>query len=282
MLEIDATAASISVTKKQKVLINRNYGWLDKKQTKPFPYNGVIGIASCEKPITNAAIKVLFKKKRLKLNTKLTKILKITPEKTKYDKRIHKITIQHILDHTSGWGPTPLLGIDQSFRSKSRKEQVKAILENDLIHKPGEVAEYCNFGYDLLRYILRAGSKKTPTQFFIEDLPDVANTFYDTVKESPKQTPAVWNVKDGGPIAASSLTLCSFMEAFWLNGEERRSSGQNWAMYGSLPTSTAIMFWHPNGHNIAIIFNSRGSVNHDQIRARIEPILAKTLKVVKS
>ncbi|WDE96874.1 serine hydrolase [Lentisphaera profundi] len=270
----NCTTASISVSKKNRTIVSRSYGWLDEAKTKPAPENVIIGIASCEKPITKAAIKYFFKKKRIDLDSSLLDLLKIKAPTQNYDKRIHDITINHILDHKAGWGADPLSKIPRKIKvhNLAIDEQLSHVLSKSLVTKPGSKDAYCNFGYDLMRYILTSLSKSSPEQFFITSLPRVDNDFYSYLNPINNKN-IVWNIETGGPISASSSTLCSFMDQFWLTGEERKSGRPTWVMYGSLDGSTAIMDWRSDGYNVAILFNSRGGVTHDQIRDKVNATL---------
>ena len=46
-----------------------------------------------------------------------------------------------------------------------------------------------------------------------------------------------------------------------------------WQMNGSLPGSTALMLWRPDGTDLAFIFNGRGDANHDEIKRELEGVL---------
>jgi len=54
-----ASAAALAIARKGVMVHSRGYGWSDKEKTMPMQPNTMIGIASCEKPITAAAIRKL-------------------------------------------------------------------------------------------------------------------------------------------------------------------------------------------------------------------------------
>lgn len=60
-----------------------------------------------------------------------------------------------------------------------------------------------------------------------------------------------------GGLIASSVALVQFAQNYWLTGEPRNGNGQNWIFFGSLPGTHSMLFWRPDGINIAVLFNQR-------------------------
>src|SRR5580700_5846377 len=57
--KINCTAGALAISKGDTLLYERSYGWLDREHKIPAPVNAYIGLASCEKPITAAAVRRL-------------------------------------------------------------------------------------------------------------------------------------------------------------------------------------------------------------------------------
>ncbi len=283
MQRIGCTAAALAVAERGAVVYSRGYGWLDRDKRVAAVPDLMIGIASCEKPVTAAAIKQMAAEGRLDLDAKLFDLLKIKPAGPVADDRMQKITIGHLLEHKAGWGPDPVsTAADQLSRTGKAKEPpsieslLSVIMTGKLKNAPGDVAEYSNFGYDTLRVVLQKVSGRLPGDYFRNVLlqPDRVPGFQDAA--APLRTgapPLVWNAASGGPISASAPSLLAFMRRYWLTGEPRDNGNPLWVMYGNLDGSTALMVWRPDGIDLVALFNGRGNASHDEISRNLQTVI---------
>lgn len=274
MNRIGCSAATMAIADHGAIVYSRGYGWIDKEKKIATQPDTMIGIASCEKPVTAAAIKQLARDGGLDLDAELFALLKIKPRGPVTDSRMNSITIRHILEHKAGWGSDPIAGLTTHQRKSGVTDPVfiesslSVLMTQQLKHDPGSISEYCNFGYDTLRHVLQKVSGKQPDSYFRTVLfkPDSVRGFYGIGSPHPKDMPPlVWNAEAGGPVSASAPALLTFMRNYWLTGEPRDSGNPLWVMYGSLNGSTAIMVWRPDGIDLVALFNGRGSVTHDEI-----------------
>lgn len=282
--KLNCSAGALAVSKEGRLLYARGYGWLDLEHSRPAPANVLIGIASCEKPITASAVRILAGKHKLKLDEPFFKTLDIQPRGTVEDPRVKSITVLNVLDHKSGWGSdihdhlvklAEASGMKPPWTMPILLRQVMGLrLEAD----PGKVFNYSNFGYDALRYLLEVKSGETPGSFFREKLlkkksQDVGQPGEAATEEVIGRR--VWNVNDGGPVYASASYLTEFMREYWMSGQPRTGNGQVWVMYGSLDGSTALMLWRGDGLNVAALFNGRNETTHDAIKTALEQALVE-------
>jgi len=132
-----------------------------------------------------------------------------------------------------------------------------------------------------MRYVVALESRVRPGIYYRDRL--LQKSTCRDVGQPAELTPAqqtyraVWNLKDGGPIFASAKYLCAFMEEYWLTGRPRDFSYPLWVMDGSLPGSTAIMFWRPDGINIAAVFNGRNDTKHAEIQSALSDAVNQIL-----
>jgi hypothetical protein len=63
------------------------------------------------------------------------------------------------------------------------------------------------------------------------------------------------------------------MECYWFTGAPRDNSNPTWQKDGSLPGSTAMMLWRPDGINLVFLFNGRGKVSHEEIKRDLEQVI---------
>jgi hypothetical protein len=284
MKRIGCSAAAMAVADHGTMVFSRGYGWIDKEKKAPIQPDTMIGIASCEKPVTAAAIKHLAREGRLDLDAGLFETLKIAPRGPVKDGRMNKITLRHVLEHKAGWGPDPVSGVAAALRKSGVADPLPIetllshIMTQMLKNEPGTVSEYCNFGYDTLRHVLEKVSGRQSADYFRNSLfkSDLVAGFYGSGSSLHKGAPTlVWNAETGGPVSASAPALLEFMRNYWLTGEPRDSGNPLWVMYGSLDGSTAIMVWRPDGIDLVALFNGRGSVSHDEISRDLQAVIER-------
>lgn len=134
-----------AVSQHGKMVVNRAYGMADLERDVPLTTNSVFDAASLTKQFVAAAILLLVEEKRLSLSDDVRKYITELPD---YG---HKITIDHLLTHTSGlrdWtGITPLAAADVDALTL-------VLRQRGLNFKPGEEWSYSNSGYVLLKEIV--------------------------------------------------------------------------------------------------------------------------------
>lgn len=282
MRRIGCSAATLAIAERGTMVYSRGYGWRDMEKKVPTQPDTMIGIASCEKPVTAAAVKQLARDGLLNLDAGLFALLQVKPRGPVRDGRMNTITLRHLLEHKAGWGSDPASGAAVSLRKNGAADPlpIEALLSlvimQPLKHDPGTVAEYCNFGFGTLRHVLEKFSDRRTDDYFRNVLfkPDQISGFYRVGSPLfPGSPPLVWNAESGGPISASAPALLRFMHRYWLTGEPRDSGNPLWVMYGSLDGSTAIMVWRPDGIDLVALFNGRSSVTHDEISRDIQAIV---------
>jgi CubicO group peptidase (beta-lactamase class C family) len=284
--KIGCTAATLALSRKGVLAHSRGYGWSDRNQTVPAGPDTMIGIASCDKPITAAAIRQLARNGRLNLDAALFALLKTEPRGTVIDPRVRGITIRHLLEHKAGWQGEPLNRAVQAARAQGHRDPIPTesllgfVMAQKLKDAPGARSEYCNFCYDTLRHVIAIASGMNAVDYFRRALFRPHGVFDELrgfeAPNAPRRSgdpPRVWN--DGGPVSASAPALCTFMRYFWLTGEPRDRGRPLWQMNGSLPGSTAMMLWRPDGTDLAFIFNGRGKVSHEEIKNELEGVLGR-------
>jgi CubicO group peptidase (beta-lactamase class C family) len=252
----------------------------------PTEPNTIIGLASCGKSFTAAAVKQLAARGRLKLDAPVFALLRIEPHGNVADPRVYQITVRHLIDHKAGWGKNPAREASAAARKAGLKGPFSAedllsfIMTQPLKQAPGEKAEYCNFGYDTLRHIVVRITSRSYIDYFQRELfrPVVVREIRGPGdRERKGDPPTVWNAAEGGPVGASTPAMCYFMRQFWLAGDPRDQGNPLWIRYGSLPGSTALMIWRSDGIDIAATFNGRRKdVSHDDISRALQQLIDQT------
>lgn len=143
---------SVLVMKDGKVIKEKGYGLANVEHKVPVTPQTVFQSGSVGKTFTAALILLLEKDGKLTLDDPVSRHLPGTPAAWE------KITIRHLLSHTSGLGD-PYEIID--FRKDYTDEELAALEATvPLRFAPGEKWAYSNMGYHLLGFIAnRAGGK---------------------------------------------------------------------------------------------------------------------------
>ena len=160
----DAPGCALGVARDGNVVYQNGYGMANLEVDAPITPNTIFHVASVSKQFTAAAVMLLAKEGKLSLDDDIRKYL---PEVPDYG---HKITIRHLLQHTSGlrdqW--------DLLALARGRFEENR-ITEGDVLEivarqkalnfVPGSEYVYSNTGYTLAGTIVKRVSGKSLREF---------------------------------------------------------------------------------------------------------------------
>jgi CubicO group peptidase (beta-lactamase class C family) len=171
---------SLAITYKGRLVFSKGYGFADTSTSDPVTTNHVFRIASLSKPISAVAVFRLLQERRppvhvgegwspaLRLDEKVFGPGSIlgttygTPPTGWAGSKIDQITVQHLLEHTSGWSnkkPTPMTDIMFDRVNDNQDALIRWMIANrGLGWTPGTEHEYLNFGYLVLGRIIEARS----------------------------------------------------------------------------------------------------------------------------
>jgi CubicO group peptidase (beta-lactamase class C family) len=146
--------ASVAVVRGSETLVERGYGFADLQLEIPTPPRAIYEIGSITKQFTAAAILLLAEDGKLSLDDELTKFL---PD---YPTHGHRITLRHLLNHTSGIkGYTELEEFGEFMMLRKPKEElVKLFSSKPFDFAPGEDLIYNNSAFFLLGLIIEKAS----------------------------------------------------------------------------------------------------------------------------
>lgn len=305
MKSIDCQSATIAVAGDGKFFHARSYGYSDQARQTPTPLTTTMRIASCTKPITNAAIKNLIRDGKIKADTPAFAYLGIKPFSGKLgDERIGEITIKQLLKHEGGFDRgksgdplfiTGKIRRAMGLRQNPTIEQMIAYqISRPLDFAPGEKSVYSNFGYVVLGQIIAKASGQSYIDYLNTAIakPSGMNDLHLSQASSAKR-PAneVWypipdnqfameTVSAAGGLATSTPSLLAFMRHYWISGEPRKTrGGQHWIFFGSLPGTTAYIEQRLDRIDVAVLLNNRRdssfSKDNDRLRREINAAIDK-------
>ncbi|HEX9940497.1 MAG TPA: serine hydrolase [Thermoanaerobaculia bacterium] len=162
----DQPGAAVLVMKDGQVVLRKGYGMANLELGVPVSPDMVFEIGSVTKQFTAAAILMLEEQGKLRLADEVTKYL---PD---YPTHGEKITIEHLLTHTSGI--PSYTGLPEWFsriREDLKVEDVIALFKDKpLEFKPGEQWRYNNSAYILLGAVIEKASGKSYERFVEEEI----------------------------------------------------------------------------------------------------------------
>ncbi len=160
---------AVAIARNDAVLYNKAFGLADLEHNVPNTTNTIFECGSVSKQFTAAAILLLAKENMLSLSDEVRTYV---PELPQYDK---PITIQHLLNHTSGlkdWGTVfALTGWPRSTRAYTQELSFDVIFrQSSLNFTPGSQYSYSNSNYVMLTLIVERVSKQSLADFTTERL----------------------------------------------------------------------------------------------------------------
>ena len=212
---------SVMVVKDNETVLRRNFGYADIKNQKPVEDNTIFRIFSMTKPITAAALMTLYDEGKFQLDDEVSKYIPefentpvYNPETKELEPQETKMTIRHLLTHTSGltYGWDQNAYVDSLYRATGAAdwnvplgEQIKTLAEIPLKHQPGTTWEY-SVSIDVAGYICEVLSGMPLDEFFrtriLDPLKMDDSGFY--VPESKHSRLAVlYNLDENGTLKGS-------------------------------------------------------------------------------
>jgi CubicO group peptidase (beta-lactamase class C family) len=192
---------ALGVYRDGKTIYSKGYGLANLETNTPITPSSIFDIASTSKQFTAASILLLEKQKKISISDDVRKYV---PELPDYGK---KITILHLLNHTSGLRDYLLLMILAGVNTDSvaTDDETLALVtrQKTLNFEPGSKSLYCNTGYFLMSVIVKRVSGKTLREFAAGNIfapLKMSHTQYRNDHNSviPNRTMAYSIKKDGG------------------------------------------------------------------------------------
>lgn len=143
---------SVLIIKNNKVIYRKSLGFENHKTKDPLSDSSKFNIASVSKPFTALAIMQLKEKGLLDYDDPISDYLEQFNSK-----KYKKISIRHLLTHTSGIPNHYDVGMQKE--GMTNDYVLKEILKYDLLFKPGKKYNYSNTGYMMLADIVKEVSK---------------------------------------------------------------------------------------------------------------------------
>ena len=221
----DEPGAAVIVVRDGKVVLRKGYGRANMELGVPVEPDMVFRTGSITKQFTAVAILMLLEQGKLALEDDITKFLPDYPTKGQ------KITVEHLLNHTSGIKSYTSLPewIPLWRKDLSTSEMIALFKDKPMDFAPGERYAYNNSAYFLLGAIIEKVSGQTYADFIEKNIfapLGMKHSFYDdTARIIPRRVAGYSKGKDGfvnaaylsmsQPYAAGSLVSSVDDLALW-------------------------------------------------------------------
>jgi CubicO group peptidase (beta-lactamase class C family) len=148
----DAFSGAILVAKDGKPIYDNAFGMASRAWKMPARIDTKFNIASLGKMFTAVAVAQLVERGKLSYEDTIGKILSDYPNQ----EAAQKVTVHHLLTHTSGLGSKTLGSFRQGFRTI--KEYFPSLAKEAPRFEPGTKFDYSNDGYLILGAIIEKAS----------------------------------------------------------------------------------------------------------------------------
>lgn len=166
--------AAVAITKDEKLVYNRGFGYADQQHSEAAQPNNLYRIASVSKPVTAIAVMKLIQEGKLSMTDTVFGKGKILDQPYYLgvitDERLYSVTVQELLEHTSGWDrtvpcdgyphsdpaffPTHVTAVLGEANPVGDSTLIKFSLLKGLHHEPGTSYSYSNIGYLVLGKVI--------------------------------------------------------------------------------------------------------------------------------
>jgi D-alanyl-D-alanine carboxypeptidase len=158
----------VGITKNDGFIFRRSLGEADMRYHIPNNVDTKFNLGSMNKIFTAVAILQLYEQKKLDL---LDMVAEFLPDFPNGD----KISIHHLLLHTSGLGSFWNQKFEQRFKSiRSIDDYMDLFIGESLLFQPGERFEYSNAGFIVLGKIIEVITGKSYDEYVQQHIYDVA------------------------------------------------------------------------------------------------------------
>ncbi len=175
------------VATRDSVLRMDAQGWADPEHKSFMRVDSIFWIASMSKPITASAVLMLMEEGKLSLDDPISKYIPELGGLKTLDGKIQRITLRHLLTHTSGMGEAT---DDEAKAARTLSDLVPAFASKPLSFEPGSQWKYCQSGILTLGRIVEIVSG-LPFEVFLQKrifdpLGMKDTTFYLTQTQMPR------------------------------------------------------------------------------------------------
>jgi CubicO group peptidase (beta-lactamase class C family) len=144
---------SVAVARNGEIIWEEAFGWANREEMIPATPHTMYSMASISKPISTTGLMILVERGDVDLTAPVNSYI-APAQLTAFEGDASAATVTHILNHTSG------LPVHYSVFYQDEPERQPPPMSESirrygiLVHPPGAVYQYANFGFGLVSYII--------------------------------------------------------------------------------------------------------------------------------
>jgi len=194
----EVAGAVTLVVSPDKVLHVGAAGLADVAAKRPMTPDTIFWIASMSKPITATAVMMMQDEGKLSVDDPVGKYIPELADLKTADGKAHKVTIRHLLTHSSGMGEATA---DEAKAAKTLAEVIPAYAKKPLAFEPGSKWSYCQSSINTAARIVEVVSGQPFPEFLEKRLfaplgmKDTA--FYLSAEQEARLTKSYRRTADG-------------------------------------------------------------------------------------
>lgn len=182
----DGPGGAVLVAKGDQIIYHKAFGLHDLDNKAPLKTDMVFRIGSVTKQFTAVAILQLVQQGKISLQDEITRFIPDYPTQGK------KITVEHLLNHTSGIKsytdmPSWLPSVQE--KDFTPKELIDLFKDQPMDFDPGTQYAYCNSGYILLGYIIEKVSGMSYSEYITKKVFKPAGMKSSFYENKPRPIP---------------------------------------------------------------------------------------------
>jgi len=187
----NTAALAIGVALKDQIIYARTFGYADIEFKKHANLDTRFHIASVTKPFSAIAIAHLIQKNKISLDDP---IIKYIPTFKMQGEGFEKITVEHILTHTSGIPRHIAIDdwLDPSYGPKALEENIEIVNQLELDFEPGTQYNYSNSAFDILGIVISEASGMPFDEYIVQEILEPAGMMHSTFKKPEGITADDW------------------------------------------------------------------------------------------
>ena len=173
MKDYSIPGVSLCITENEELSYSAGYGYADvENRVRTLPTH-LFRLASMSKCQTSMCVMKVIEDGRLSITDKVFGENGILKDEFPgpYVSGADRVTIQDLLEHTSGWksDPDPMFTSDKRFYGKSLNERIKYVIGNvKQTYQPGTKYSYYNLGFGILGKVIEKVSGQ-PYELFLKE-----------------------------------------------------------------------------------------------------------------
>lgn len=184
---------TVAILDRNEILLNQGFGFADREAKRPAGPSTIMRLGSVSKPITAVGVLRLVERNKMELDADIRTYVPEFPAKP------WKITLRHLLTHTSGIRHYVASKSDNLYETVTTEQGLKRFSSDPLLFEPGDKFSYSTHAYTLLARAVERVDGRHFVEYMREEVFPAAGGSLDceVAKESKPERSALYLKQTG-------------------------------------------------------------------------------------